>query len=106
MSNDDFLEKRKVADRTLQGDAVPYYKIDLKKRLDAFDSFCNESHPFEIMDAQNLNKEWFSSGQFDKPVIIRDSSELDMAMPESTLTIRDIARLLGEDFPIEVMGEP
>jgi F-box/leucine-rich repeat protein 10/11 len=60
------------------------------------------------MRGSDLNEEWLEddSTAMTEPVIIEEPDGLGMMMPPSTLTVPEIANILGHNTPLEVIGTP
>lgn len=63
--------------------------------------------PFQRLLGKDLTLEWINgdNNALTEPIIVEICDGLGMRMPERSLTVRDIASILGEDTPVEVMGE-
>jgi F-box and leucine-rich repeat protein 10/11 len=61
---------------------------------------------FRRMRGPELNDEWLEddSTAMTEPVIIEDPNGLGMTMPPATLTVPEIANILGHNTPLEVIG--
>ncbi|GAA99737.1 uncharacterized protein L969DRAFT_89590 [Mixia osmundae IAM 14324] len=65
-----------------------------------------EPHPFPVLpDGASLTLDWLYKDPeaMKQPVIIERPDGLGMTMPESDMTVSDIARLVGPDSPVEVV---
>jgi hypothetical protein len=62
--------------------------------------------PFRRMDGNTVNVEWLDndSSAMTEPIVIESPEGLGMKMPEG-FTVSDVAETLGEDTPVEVIGE-
>ncbi|KAL1917515.1 uncharacterized protein VTP21DRAFT_3908 [Calcarisporiella thermophila] len=58
--------------------------------------------PFLRMQGQDFTIEWARASGMREPIIFENSEGLDMKMPASTLTVREIAKIIG-DVPVEIM---
>jgi len=58
------------------------------------------------MRGSDLNEEWLEddSTAMTEPVIVEDPDGLGMMMPPTTLTVPEIANILGYNTPLEVIG--
>jgi hypothetical protein len=61
---------------------------------------------FGRMRGSDLNEEWLedNSTAMAEPVIIEEPDGLGMVMPPATLAVPEIAKILGHDTPLEVIG--
>ena len=61
---------------------------------------------FRRMRGSDLNEEWLEddSTAMTEPVIIEEPDGLGMMMPPATLTVPEIANILGHNTPLEVIG--
>ncbi|KAL5529550.1 hypothetical protein ACEPAG_5535 [Sanghuangporus baumii] len=61
--------------------------------------------PFKRMNGAELTTEWadHNPDALLEPVLIESPEGLGMSMPPAGLTVSDIARIVGEDSPVEVM---
>lgn len=62
--------------------------------------------PFKRFKGSEL-EEWLEQDDdaLREPIVIEDPEGLGMTMPPSTLTVEDVAELIGEETPVEVIGE-
>lgn len=60
------------------------------------------------MDGAAVSMNWLEEDEsaMTEPIIVEKPDGLDMKMPSSSFTVRDVAELVGEDLPIEVIGWP
>jgi F-box/leucine-rich repeat protein 10/11 len=58
------------------------------------------------MKGSDLTKEWLEndSTAMTEPVVIKQPDGLGMMMPSTTLTVPEIANILGHETPLEVIG--
>jgi hypothetical protein len=63
---------------------------------------------FERMHGSQVGLEWLNGDEnaMREPIIIESAEGLGMKMPNSNITIRNIAESIGEDLPVEVIGTP
>ena len=61
---------------------------------------------FKRMRGSDLTEEWLytDATAMTEPVVIEKSDGLGMMMPPSTLTVPEIANILGPETPLEVIG--
>lgn len=61
---------------------------------------------FPYMEGSEITIEWVNGdpAAMTEPVIVSRPEGLGMKMPSSDLTVQDIAEIVGEDTPIEVIG--
>ena len=61
---------------------------------------------FRHMHGADVAQEWLETdpSAMTEPIIIDAPDGLGMKMPDQTITINDIAEMLGEDNPVEVIG--
>ena len=61
---------------------------------------------FPRMHGSEVNAEWLERDEeaMTVPVLIETPEGLGMDMPEDSLTVKDIAEMLGEDTSVEVIG--
>ncbi|KAJ2726579.1 JmjC domain-containing histone demethylation protein 1 [Coemansia sp. Benny D115] len=68
-----------------------------------------ERHEFQkdeferLDDGTQVTREWLRSRDNNDPFIVTDSKGLQMQMPDSTMTVRDVAQIIGEGTPVSVM---
>lgn len=58
------------------------------------------------MHGSDLSLSWVEEDEtaMREPIVIENPDGLGMKMPSSNLTVDDIAKLVGEDTPVEVIG--
>lgn len=63
---------------------------------------------FKRMKGSDVSTEWLNSDPtaMTEPIIIEEPDGLGMEMPDSELTVSEIADTLGKDTPVEVIGIP
>lgn len=61
---------------------------------------------FRRMRGSDLTKEWLEndSTPMTEPIVIEQPDGLGMTMPSATLTVPEIANILGHETPVEVIG--
>jgi F-box/leucine-rich repeat protein 10/11 len=61
---------------------------------------------FKRMEGSDLTEEWLynDATAMTEPVIIERPEGLGMMMPPSSLTVPEIANILGPETPLEVIG--
>jgi F-box/leucine-rich repeat protein 10/11 len=61
---------------------------------------------FRRMKGQDLTNEWLEndSTAMTEPIVIEQPDGLGMMMPSATLTVPEIANILGHETPLEVIG--
>ena len=61
---------------------------------------------FRRMTGSDLTEEWLENDPtaMTEPVIIEQADGLGMTMPSATLTVPEIANILGNETPVEVIG--
>jgi F-box/leucine-rich repeat protein 10/11 len=61
---------------------------------------------FRRMTGSDLTEEWLEndSTAMTEPVIVEQADSLGMMMPSTTLTVPEIANILGHETPVEVIG--
>lgn len=76
-----------------------------KDRLQTLDTFPFSPDTFPRIHGEQLTLEWLrSSGTpLDTPIIIPTPEGLDIEMPSSSLSPRDVASMMGPTSPVEVM---
>lgn len=62
--------------------------------------------PFKRMEGKDVNLEWLEEDEdaMKEPIVIEFIEGLGMKMPKSDFTVEDVAELVGEDTPVEVIG--
>lgn len=62
--------------------------------------------PFKRMSGSDVTVEWLESDPeaLTEPIVIENPEGLGMKMPEG-FTVDDVAQSIGEDTPVEVIGE-
>ncbi|KAI0075787.1 Clavaminate synthase-like protein [Panus rudis PR-1116 ss-1] len=62
-------------------------------------------HPFKTMKGDDLTLEWINHDEsaLTEPVIVEQPEGLGMKMPPNDMTIREIAQIIGENMPVEVI---
>lgn len=62
--------------------------------------------PFKRMQGGDLER-WLAEDEdaMTEPIIIEEPEGLGMKMPPKDLTVEHVAEYIGEDMPLEVMGE-
>ena len=63
--------------------------------------------PFKRMKGADVTLEWLENDEsaMKEPVVIEKPDGLGMKMPED-ITVSDVAEIVGEDTPVEVIGAP
>jgi F-box/leucine-rich repeat protein 10/11 len=63
--------------------------------------------PFKRPEGADVGVEWLEGdeGAMTEPIIIESPEGLGMKMPSDDFTVDDIAELLGEETPVEVIGK-
>ena len=61
--------------------------------------------PFKRMKGEDVTLEWLETDPtaMTEPILIEQPDGLGMKMPED-LTVSDVAEIVGEDTPVEVIG--
>lgn len=61
---------------------------------------------FKRMNGSDVGLEWLDSDDsaMSEPILIENPEGLGMKMPPKDFTVNDVAALLGEDAPVEVIG--
>jgi F-box/leucine-rich repeat protein 10/11 len=61
---------------------------------------------FKRMGGSDLTEEWLynDATAMTEPVIVERPDGLGMMMPPSSLTVPEIANILGQETPLEVIG--
>lgn len=61
---------------------------------------------FKRMRGSEVSISWLEHDEnaFMEPIVIEEPEGLGMKMPESSLTVDDVAELVGPDVPLEVIG--
>jgi F-box and leucine-rich repeat protein 10/11 len=61
---------------------------------------------FKRMKGSDVTMQWLSedSRALEEPIVIETPDGLDMKMPSPEFTISDVAKVVGEEMPLEVMG--
>ncbi|KAJ2237540.1 JmjC domain-containing histone demethylation protein 1 [Coemansia sp. RSA 485] len=54
-------------------------------------------------DGSQVTSDWIRSRDTNDPFIVESPEGLDMVMPESSLTVNDVASIIGKDTPVSVM---
>ncbi|TFK67874.1 Clavaminate synthase-like protein [Pluteus cervinus] len=64
-----------------------------------------KANTFKVMDGAAVSMHWLEEDEYamTEPIIIEQPDGLDMKMPPSSFTVHDVAELVGEDTPIEVI---
>lgn len=62
---------------------------------------------FRRMKGSEVTVEWLESDEnaMKVPIVIENPEGLGMKMPNSDFTVDDVAEMVGENTPVEVMGE-
>ena len=62
--------------------------------------------PFRRMKGSEVGTEWLESDEsaMREPIVIESPEGLGMKMPPKSFTVADVAEVVGEDFPVEVIG--
>lgn len=62
--------------------------------------------PFQRFKGSEL-EEWLEQDEdaFREPIVIESPEGLGMTMPPNTLSVEDVAQMIGEETPLEVIGE-
>lgn len=62
--------------------------------------------PFKRMNGSEVGIEWLQNDEhaMKEPIVIESGEGLGMKMPPSDFTVNDVAEVLGEDTPVEVIG--
>ena len=61
--------------------------------------------PFQIETLQGITADWILSKGLQKPVLVSNARQtLGLKLPPPSTTFSDIAKSVGEDFPIKVLG--
>lgn len=65
-----------------------------------------KADPFKRMKGSEVGIEWLETDETAmlEPVIIESTEGLGMKMPPKDFTVNDVAELVGEDTPVEVIG--
>lgn len=65
------------------------------------------SDSFRRMKGNEVTLDWLNEDDeaMKEPIVIESTEGLGMKMPPEGLTVDDVAKLVGEDAPVEVMGE-
>lgn len=61
---------------------------------------------FKTYQAADLTDEWIYGAGMDEPFVVKSPEGLGMTMPSRDITVTQIAKLVGGDKVIEVIGEP
>ncbi|KAI5117638.1 hypothetical protein M0805_008445 [Coniferiporia weirii] len=99
--------KRPARDYASLHNGIPAAGADrwlaLLQAKDAASAFARD--PFRHMSGSELSREWVDGDPTAllEPVLIEAPDGLGMSMPPAGLTVSDIARIVGEDTPVEVM---
>lgn len=61
---------------------------------------------FKHMHGSGVGAEWLEEDEqaMTEPIIIDNPEGLGMQMPASDFTVSDVADIVGEDHPVEVIG--
>ncbi|KAH9951433.1 JmjC domain-containing histone demethylation protein 1 [Amylocystis lapponica] len=64
-----------------------------------------KDHQFRLMKGSEVTSEWLENdqGAMGEPILIETPEGLGMKMPAKTLTVDDVAEVIGEDHPVEVI---
>lgn len=62
--------------------------------------------PFSRMDGEKVSLSWVEEDEtaMREPIVIEKPDGLGMKMPSVDLTVDDVAELVGEETPLEVIG--
>lgn len=100
--------RKKVArDYASLHNGIPVAGVDkwhtLLEAKDAAGAFAKD--PFRRMGGSELTLEWADSDPdaLCEPILIESPEGLGMSMPQPGFTVSDVARIVGEDKPVEVM---
>lgn len=65
-------------------------------------------HSFPRMKGADVTMAWLTENEdaMTQPIIIEDPDGLGMKMPDPSFTVSDVARLVGENEKVEVLGTP
>ena len=85
-------------DNGVTGDASKWAKM--------LNSAALAADTFPRMHGSEVNAEWLERDEeaMTVPVLIETPEGLGMDMPEDSLTVKEIAEMLGEDTSVEVIG--
>ncbi|CCM00150.1 uncharacterized protein FIBRA_02177 [Fibroporia radiculosa] len=64
-----------------------------------------EPDPFKRMNGDEVSLEWLDTDEtaMREPIVIESSEGLGMKMPSKDLTVEDVAEIIGESTPVEVI---
>lgn len=62
--------------------------------------------PFQRLKGNSVGLEWLAEdeGAMREPIVIEDPDGLGMKMPPNDFTVDDVAQLIGDSTPVEVIG--
>lgn len=76
---------------------VYFSNILLSKTVDIF--------PICKLKGKELSKEWIETNGLVEPILIEEhASSLGMKVPDSSVTISDVANTIGVEFPLKIIG--
>jgi len=85
----------------LEPDPHRFYHIVQSKRI--------TPHNFKVLaDGHGVDKEWVlhHPESMLEPLIIQNKEGLGMRVPSDSMTINQIAQIVGSETPVEVIGQP
>lgn len=64
-------------------------------------------HSFKRMKGSDVTLEWLETDPtaMTEPILIENPEGLGMKMPSEDFTVSEVAEIVGEDTPVEVIGE-
>jgi F-box/leucine-rich repeat protein 10/11 len=67
-----------------------------------------KSDPFKRLEGNFVGLDWLDEDEeaMREPIVITNPEGLGMKMPSNDFTVDDVAKLIGADTPIEVIGKP
>jgi F-box and leucine-rich repeat protein 10/11 len=64
-----------------------------------------KTFPAKSLKGKEFNQSWMELDGLKEPVMIMESpSTLGMKLPDSNMTLMDVAGIIGTDFPVKVIG--
>ncbi|KLO12732.1 Clavaminate synthase-like protein [Schizopora paradoxa] len=88
-----------------EGSSNGRVRTDSEEWLTTLESRATAGDPFPRMQGEELTLEWLSNNEnaLTEPILFEKPEGLGMEMPEPSLTVADIANIVGGDTPVEVM---
>lgn len=85
----------------LQPDPNRFYNVVQSKRIET-------EHGFKVFeDGHGLTLDWVLNHpeSMTEPLIIKEKTGLGMRVPSENITVTQVAQIVGNDMPVEVIGQ-